>query len=1831
MSDGSQLRQSWLTSLSDAESHFRTLISSQSSGDWKRVSTTNSSATTGSIRRKARTKVYQIPEVSDVVVHRTSKYPGDDVYRLILDLHTYPDEPVTLEPWKLVLSTPEIRQEWDPAVQDATVLELFDSNTRICKTNFTLGWPANPRDTVTISRTVDDPTTLIDVSTSLPRSPDEPAYLRPSPPFVRSNVALFAWCVQHLPSPSNNTTAESSTSPTKRRHTTAAGRIRITCFWQHDLRAAWNFSTAGFTQQLSTMMVGLAKSVAKRGNRIPKLIGYGHGISMQRANFSVDREALSITYTLIPEDDGPHEALHDLDELHALKEQRRLTRSVECTLPAVEGWDVQVLQKGSSAEMEKHSWSTFATYRSSYGFLSPSTPQDQILLRISHSELPDQASVLKVTVILELSGPSSGWRLNGIPQPIKQSEERDPSSYNRSSSYNNNNNILPEMSSFVPASSFSSASSMASADTSSSSLDGPAQPLLFTQRTPAAEKSILSRVRRNYIYFSSLLQEPEAKWKRTTDARGVSVTQLDSIDPTLVVYKAEATFVGVGLWDMFAVVASPGSRAYWDKQHEDATLLEDVSGLTDLWYFKTKPAWPVTGRDSVLLKTVYKSPTSIHVFLFTVDDTHLFPNIPSSEPNTIRAQVDLQGWVIEALSPNTTQLTLLEQSDPKGWSNKTSIPTQMVNALAGIGEFAIKLGGPPVLTRLDGGKASDIRYDHERSTFRLEYEPSSERLNMDREKEEKHGGVPVIECEIRCDLDTWGSSLDIVVDPPPQSIACLRRHKLSANGGGLWLTLTHDSIFVDDERLLVIIRKGPGKEKGVVMVNGSRVNVDVEDLPDSEIKSLVKKKRIRPPRIPLDQPPVVGVVRKRRAEWDADTVDSPTLDSPTRSASGGKGDSSPKTSSPLSRFWSFAVTSTADATQNTVTAVAPTSVLGNSAIPSASKLPMQYALDALAWTQEAHSRFGSAGWALLGDKDVTLHRKMCPEISPVIPVHKGEKIIEGVAAEELASVISASSCRKKWDDRFDRARVLHSYGADCRTSFLSSKANFPFRDRGFYVASLTARAHLPPSLIRQSSMSSVVSGSGPRNALFCVSASYSSESASMFDSTKFNAANMPIGRIFVDAWILETLDPYTKENYAVPSTRCIRLVSVDYGGSIPAAVNTMINSSLPRQILALESFVKNSFPAQLPLMRMPATGLLVSNSSHDDDDDEGEHTWKLRRRDEKRTLVSYYFANEEKLYRAVMVVVFPAHRHSRETTAKDTTPRPSLIIPSPPPRQAASLERVRANSASSSPVDPPPSMTSSVSSLASDATVTVSLSTPAVSGLPRARTPSPHRLPGLPTPSSSPLHAVSAPNTPYKRQRTQSAAPKFHTASTVSPSTTFVGLRGRAPTAALSLKASPPKDLVIAEIVIDSRMYTSEGGYDIKVRSWLIHDDDNHPVEALQTIIPSTVTPTSSETPEEPILPLVYSMYTLPSSALHSSSTSESGDGLIRHMMRATLSTAKYDIQTLEDPLTGELQSAPERPDWLLHLEAGGRVGVSVDVVPKTAPMPKSKVRSGKRKICDVNVNGDTVKILDEKESLGAIGREELLPPDEGVGRWAVITRIPKTLASVFPSEFETPVGAARDLLKPPSPLPAESSDSITPLATPLVEFGRELGTNENGSVTPISMSASIELPRGTWMDYLTPKNFRILPWGATTPTPIPPVPSTNSTETIPLVSRTNSQATDGDAEAKLVDALPAESVSAGSDQKTRRRRREPGLYRTQTLLATALIAFLFGSLLRSLIAPVDYVFVPSTSTHHIPSEETIQGEQHPVGGQWREMKRLGEFKVKGWDLVIGVVRHRPL
>jgi hypothetical protein len=197
---GLSLRQAWYNALNDAQTSFRLLLTSTSSPDWKRVPLPRDSNSLAS-KGKGRSS---LPDLSDVIVHRRSSKSEDTVYRVVLDVPAA-DDTIPFDVWKSVLATPELRQEWDPAVDGAALLEMLDPTTRISKTNFTLGWPAkcvrhpssvftslinsnSPRDAVTISRIFNDATTVIDVSTSLPRSPDEPAYLRPSPPYVRSNV-----------------------------------------------------------------------------------------------------------------------------------------------------------------------------------------------------------------------------------------------------------------------------------------------------------------------------------------------------------------------------------------------------------------------------------------------------------------------------------------------------------------------------------------------------------------------------------------------------------------------------------------------------------------------------------------------------------------------------------------------------------------------------------------------------------------------------------------------------------------------------------------------------------------------------------------------------------------------------------------------------------------------------------------------------------------------------------------------------------------------------------------------------------------------------------------------------------------------------------------------------------------------------------------------------------------------------------------------------------------------------------------------------------------------------------------------------------------------------------------------------------------------------------------------------------------------------------------------------------------------------------------------------------------------------------------------------------
>lgn len=199
--------------------------------------------------------------------------------------------------------------------------------------------------------------------------------------------------------------------------------------------------------------------------------------------------------------------VHDIDELQTLREQRQLQRSLKMILPTSDGWDIRVSTRASSDAVSQLPWATSAW----------NMQGDKVIFQISHVPLPDDHSILRVKTVFEFSGVLKGIRLNGITHAIEDGLDHELKSSFVSNQLFQDTSSVANLSIGTHGTSVSSVQSEVS---EKSSLDKP--PLMRTDsgasiavRGPAFDKSILARVRRNYIYFSSLLQEPEAKWKHS--------------------------------------------------------------------------------------------------------------------------------------------------------------------------------------------------------------------------------------------------------------------------------------------------------------------------------------------------------------------------------------------------------------------------------------------------------------------------------------------------------------------------------------------------------------------------------------------------------------------------------------------------------------------------------------------------------------------------------------------------------------------------------------------------------------------------------------------------------------------------------------------------------------------------------------------------------------------------------------------------------------------------------------------------------------------------------------------------------------------------------------------------------------------------------------------------------------------------------------------------------------------------------------------------------------------------------------------------------------------
>lgn len=642
-----------------------------------------------------------------------------------------------------------------------------------------------------------------------------------------------------------------------------------------------------------------------------------------------------------------------------------------------------------------------------------------------------------------------------------------------------------------------------------------------------------------------------------------------------------------------------------------------------------------------MLRTTYKSPSSVHIFGFSTDDTDLFPRIPPSiDPTIIRTQIDLQGWSIESLSPNTTQVTLLEQSDPRGWSNKSSIPQVMMTTLAGMGEFAIKHGAPPAATRLGGAKALFSRYDVEKEAFRFEYESAERRSHSSSTatafplpvaiRTDDDDSPPTypdsdVECEIRCDCDKWSNSLIMTIDPPPLTISALKRHRLSPSGGGLWLMIEHDPDSLGSDKVVVNIRRGtsvPGA-KTTVTANGSKIKVDVEDLSESDVQLLKKQKRSKPTRVPLDVPPALGTLRKKQS----------TIDLGASPVQGGYDPFRAITPTTLTRFTVPLARLYNSAAETTRAAIVP--MASPSPAPESGSTPVDAAVRALSQLARIHADRESEstdpfGWQPVSDKDgIKVEKRIVSHVSESFPVFRAGRIIEGFTAEEVSAAVSA--LRK--DERFEKPTRLQSYGHGIVTSHMVAATAFPFRPRSILLSTTVARVPDGPP------PSPSTTSHAPQSTIFHASSSSLDPHTLDFDPAKYNPGQLPSGNVILEGWIIETIDPYSHEQYAIPSTRCMYLGAIDYSGSMPLSVNNMLNASLPRVLLTIDQSLKFIGPPSR--VRLPPMMVMTPDAN-------AQGPWALEGVDEQKLGVE---EKNDGIDYSLSVMLHPTGSHSRSDDA----------------------------------------------------------------------------------------------------------------------------------------------------------------------------------------------------------------------------------------------------------------------------------------------------------------------------------------------------------------------------------------------------------------------------------------------------------------------------------------------------------------------------------------------------------------------------------------------------
>ncbi|KAJ2655576.1 hypothetical protein IWW48_005466 [Coemansia sp. RSA 1200] len=214
-----------------------------------------------------------------------------------------------LRDWQAVLECPGLRSMWNYYVRSCNTLEMLDANTSITRTELRNPVPgqskefAHRRDMLMVETSLVDPTTVVYVSTSLPTTHDDPAYLRERAPFKRAYSALWAWCVEIVTPPidaippppsSSHYTANSQQqqqqlmhpSPLPSLSSRAKPRVcvQVTCFLHLDLDSSWKSNNALACRAAVNLIPSLVAHLRLHGAP-PRIARIGPSISIDRSEW----------------------------------------------------------------------------------------------------------------------------------------------------------------------------------------------------------------------------------------------------------------------------------------------------------------------------------------------------------------------------------------------------------------------------------------------------------------------------------------------------------------------------------------------------------------------------------------------------------------------------------------------------------------------------------------------------------------------------------------------------------------------------------------------------------------------------------------------------------------------------------------------------------------------------------------------------------------------------------------------------------------------------------------------------------------------------------------------------------------------------------------------------------------------------------------------------------------------------------------------------------------------------------------------------------------------------------------------------------------------------------------------------------------------------------------------------------------------------------------------------------------------------------------------------------------------------------------------------------